>query len=205
MSLKHSYTLLAPIYDYIVSGPLDAARKNSILSIKDTSNKKILVNGIGSGLDIPHLPQNAKYTGTDITPAMLKLAQRRALKHSFSIDLICADSQNLPFNDGEFDVVIMHLILAVVPQPNLALKEANRVLKTGGSLYILDKFLKPGEFAPIRKIINVISQHIATRLDVVFEDILEQAPSLKVVSNKPALADGWFRLIELEKSPVSSH
>lgn len=201
MSLKHSYTLLAPIYDYIVSGPLDAARKNSILSIKDTSNKNILVNGIGSGLDIPHLPQNAKYTGTDITPAMLKLAQRRALKHSFNIDLICADSQNLPFNDGEFDVVIMHLILAVVPQPHLALKEANRVLKTGGSLYILDKFLKPGEFAPIRKIINVISQHIATRLDVVFEDMLEQTPSLKIVSNEPALANGWFRLIELKKAP----
>lgn len=199
MLLKHSYTLLAPIYDHIVSGPLDTARRNSLSSLGSGSSKKILINGIGSGLDIPYLPQDADYTGTDITPAMLKIAQQRALKYSLNIDLICTDSQNLPFRDEEFDSIIMHLILAVVPDPVLALQESARVLKKGGSLFILDKFLKPDEFAPVRKIINVFSKLIATRLDVVFEDVLAQSPSLTVVSNEPALADGWFRLIELKK------
>jgi phosphatidylethanolamine/phosphatidyl-N-methylethanolamine N-methyltransferase len=199
MSLRHSYTLLAPFYDFIVSRPLDKARRNSILNIKHTAHKKILVNGIGSGLDIPYLPRDAQYTGSDLTPAMLKIARLRALKHSFEIDLICADSHELPFNDEQFDIVIMHLILAVVPQPTLALQEAARVLKPGGSLYIFDKFLKPGESAPFRKLINLISRHVATRTDVVFEDVLAQTPSLKIVSDKPVLANGWFRLIELEK------
>jgi len=199
MSLKHSYTLLAPFYDFIVSRPLDEARKNSLLNITNTTDKKILINGIGSGLDIPYLPRDAQYTGSDLTPAMLKIARQRALKYSFNIDLICADSHDLPFNNEQFDIIIMHLILAVVPQPTLVLQEANRVLKPGGRMYIFDKFLKPGESAPFRKLINLISRHIATRTDVVFEELLAHVPSLKIINDKPALANGWFRLIELEK------
>ena len=99
MSLKHSYTLLAPFYDFLVARPLVKARKASINRITDAANKKILVNGIGSGLDLPYLPREAHYTGSDITPAMLKIAQQRASKLSFNIDLICADSQNLPFDN----------------------------------------------------------------------------------------------------------
>lgn len=200
MALKHSYTLLAPLYDFLVSGLLDKARADSLRSLTNTSNCHILINGIGSGLDIPHLPRDARYIGTDITPAMLKIARKRALAHGFPIELICADSQHLPFDDEQFDVVIMHLILAVVPQPSLALQEAARVLKGGGKLYIFDKFLKPGEIAPLRKVLNLLSRHIATRMDVVFEETLAHTPSLKVISDEPALAKGWFRLIKLEKS-----
>lgn len=205
MSLKHSYTLLAPFYDFFVTRPLGKARRASINRITNTANKKILVNGIGSGLDLPYLPREAHYTGSDITPAMLKIAQQRASKLSFNIDLICADSQNLPFDNEQFDIIIMHLILAVVPDTKLALQEANRVLKPGGSLFIFDKFLKPDEFAPIRKIFNLVIQHIATRTDVVFEHALESSPTLQVISNEPALANGWFRLIELRKLSVGSH
>lgn len=82
MALKHSYTLLAPVYDSLVSGPLDFYRKKSLSRIKDAKNKKILINGIGSGLDIPHLSGNASYIGTDITPAMLNRAKKRAAEHS---------------------------------------------------------------------------------------------------------------------------
>ena len=199
MSLKHSYTLLAPFYDFMVSGALNASRKQSIKNIGNLSNKKVLINGIGSGLDIPFLPTDGQYTGTDITPAMLKIAQRRALNHTLDIDLICANSHHLPFDNNQFDVVIMHLILAVVPNPSLALQEANRVLKSGGSIYIFDKFLKPDEFAPIRKLLNLFLRHIATRTDVVFEHVLAKSPSLKIISDQPVLANGWFRLIELTK------
>lgn len=205
MALKHSYTLLAPVYDFIVSGPFDSARKKSIARINNVDGKKILINGIGSGLDIPYLPPGASYTGTDITPAMLKRAKKRAHAHHFDIELLCTDSQALPFEDQQFDIILMHLILAVVPGPVDALKEATRVLKSTGKIYILDKFLKPGEFAPVRRIINLLSRHIATRTDVIFEDLLAQCNQLQLISNKPALANGWFRLIELEKLSVGSH
>lgn len=203
MSLKHSYTLLAPIYDSIVSGPIDAYRIKSISRLKNTKNKQILINGIGSGLDIPYLPDDACYTGTDITPAMLERAKCRNKNNSSAralhITFKIADSQALPYQDNSFDFIIMHLILAVVPNPVLALQEASRVLKPGGNIVIFDKFIRPGQLAIVRRLLSIFLRHFATRTDVVFEDVLKTCPQLKLIDDKPALAKGWFRLIELKK------
>lgn len=199
MALKHSYTLLAPIYDSLVSGPLDFYREKSLSRISDTHNKKILINGIGSGLDLPYLAKDAIYTGTDITPAMLKRAEKRASETPLNINLQIADSQALPFDDEYFDAIVMHLILAVVPNPVLALQEANRVLKPGGKIYVFDKFIRPGQHAITRRVLNLFIRHVATRTDVVFERCLESCPQLEVIHDEPALANGWFRLIELKK------
>ena len=132
MALKHSYSVIAPVYDALVQKPLDEVRRKSISRIKDTENKHILINGIGTGLDIEHLPEGAKYTATDITPRMLQRAQQRALQTNIDIEFKCADSHHLPFESESFDIVIMHLILAVVPNPELALQEAERVLNPLG-------------------------------------------------------------------------
>ena len=203
MALKHSYTLLAPVYDSLVAGPLDAYREKSLSRIRDTKDKKILINGIGSGLDIPYLSDDASYVGTDITPAMLERAKKRAnadnRASSLDIGFQLADSQNLPFTDDSFDIIIMHLILAVVPDPVLALQEANRVLKPGGNIFIFDKFLRPGQLAIARRLLSIVVRHIATRTDIVFEEVLKSCPKLQVTSDEPALAKGWFRLIELKK------
>jgi phosphatidylethanolamine/phosphatidyl-N-methylethanolamine N-methyltransferase len=73
------------------------------------------------------------------------------------------------------------------------------VLKPGGKVLILDKFLKPGETAWFRRILNLLSQHLVTRLDVVFEPVLSSVPQLKVEADVPVLAGGWFRSIRLVK------
>jgi len=199
MSLKLSYTLLAPIYDPLIEKATARWRQHSLSLLQPSTDKKILINGIGSGLDIPFLPEGCEYTGTDITPAMLKKAQLRSDKSPCTVSLQQADSMSLPFADNSFDVVIMHLILAVVPDPARALSEANRVLKPRGRIHIFDKFLKQGQLAPCRRFINLFSRHIATRTDVVFEDLLLAEKNLKLQHEEPALARGWFRFIVLEK------
>lgn len=199
MGLKHSYTLLAPLYDAVVKNATASMRKSSLQRLQMTERQHVLINGIGTGLDLPYLPTHHQYTATDLTPAMLKYCQRRLADYELEMQLHTADVMQLPFTDNHFDIVQMNLILAVVPQPLLALQEAVRVLKPGGKIFIMDKFLKPGETAPLRKAVNLLMRHIATRTDVVFEELLAECPQLELINDKPALLNGWFRLIDLEK------
>lgn len=193
--LKYSYSLLAPVYDLIVARATKPMRKQSLEQLGDVSDKSILLAGIGTGLDIPLLPEGAHYSGIDLTPAMLE----KARNYNKEIDLKLGNVMQLPYDDGQFDIVIMHLILAIVPRPGLALKEAARVTKHGGRILVLDKFIKPGERAIGRRLLNVFMKHIATRTDVVFEDIVSRCPELQVTHDQPAALTSWFRCIELKK------
>jgi len=196
--LKHSYTLLAPLYDRLVARATEPMRRRSLARLGEVQGRRILLTGVGSGLDLPHLPEGAHYTGLDLTPAMLRRAQRRVPLNRH-VDLVEGNAMALPFPDEHFDTVIMHLILAVVPEPADALREAARVLKPGGRVLILDKFLRPGQLAPLRRLLNPFLRRLATRTDVVFEHLLPLAPSLRVMADEPAVPGGWFRHIELHK------
>lgn len=200
MGLKHSYTLLAPLYDAVVQSATASMRKSSLQRLQMSDSQQVLINGIGTGLDLPYLPQHHQYTATDLTPAMLKYCQRRLTDYDLQMQLHTADVMQLPFADNHFDIVQMNLILAVVPQPLLALQEAIRVVKPGGKIFIMDKFLKPGESAPLRRAVNLLMRHIATRTDVVFEELLAECPQVVLIKDEPALMNGWFRLIDLEKN-----
>jgi ubiquinone/menaquinone biosynthesis C-methylase UbiE len=199
VSLKHSYTFIAPLYDAMVSGATGSWRSKSLQRLKGAEGDTVLIPGIGTGLDIQHLPLGPVYTGVDLTPAMLKKAAQRAEASEHPIELHQGDAMDLPFDDNHFDHVVMHLILAVVPEPHRALQEAGRVLKPGGTLLILDKFLKPGQVAPLRRLINPFISRVATRTDVVFEELLAQCPDLGTVDDQPTIPGGWFRYITLEK------
>lgn len=198
MSLRTSYTLIAPFYDLLVGPALARARASSLARLPRSGGAHILVNGIGTGLDLPLLPAVHRYTALDLNRAMLE----KALPRCGTLDLqwVQGDSQQLPFRTDAFDHVLLHLILAIVPDTRLALREAARVVKTGGRLFVLDKFLRPGESAWLRRLLNPLARRIATRTDVVFEEALAAVPGLTVIADEPAMAGGWFRMITLEKT-----
>ena len=196
MSLKHSYTLIAPFYDAAIARATHAARVRSLSTLPQEAGK-VLLAGVGTGLDLPHLPPQHHYVGLDLNQAML----RRALPRAGHVDFVPVqgDAQRLPFADASFDCAVLHLILAVVPQPAHCFAEVERVLKPGGQVLVFDKFLRRGQPAVLRRLINPLMRRVATRLDVVFEDLLAEAPSLTLEHDQPALAGGWFRMIRLRK------
>lgn len=197
MSLKSSYRFIAPFYDVFIAGATRGARQRSLSRLPQQGTARVLLSGAGTGLDIPFLPPCHDYTATDLTDAMLARAQNRA--QGLRIAWAQADSMDLPFAANSFDFVVLHLILAVVPQPQRCLAEAVRVLRPGGHILVFDKFLLRKERAWLRRSLSPLVARLATRLDVVFEDVLGSVPGLRVLSDEPALAHGWFRLIELQK------
>lgn len=198
MSLQRSYTLLAPIYDAAVARATEQVRRNSLTRLDPAPETEILLTGIGSGLDIPWLPPQGHYHGIDLTPAMLRRAQHQ--DHQRRIALLQGDAMVLPYRDACFDWVVMHLILAVVPEPSRALAEATRVLKPGGSMLILDKFLPSGPGAWWLRAINPLMSRIATRTDVALAPLLATQPGLAVLEDSPAMLGQWFRHVLLRKT-----
>lgn len=196
MSLQRSYTLFAPVYDAAIATATRAARQQSLAELPQAA-ANVLLAGVGTGLDLPHLPPHHRYVGIDLTAAMLVRALPRVGRLDFRA--VLGDAQRLPFADASFDAAVLHLILAVVPEPAACLAEVARVLKPGGRALVFDKFLRPGQRAWLRRLANPLVSRVATRLDVVFEDLLVQRPGLVVEDDRPVLAGGWFRLIRLRR------
>ena len=196
--LRSSYSLIALIYDLIVERPMREARMTSLARLPTNAAKDVLISGVGTGLDLPLLPNLHRYTALDFNAAMLAHARPRSKQ--LDVGFVLGDSMALPFADAQFDHVVLHLIVAVVPEPQRCLSEAARVLKPGGTILLFDKFLHPNQHASFRRLLNALTRRVATRLDVVFEEILPAAPGLAVVSDVPMLGSGWFRAIVLRKS-----
>lgn len=195
--LRFSYSLIAPLYDLVIERPMRQARKRSLAALPTEARCQVLVSGVGTGLDLPMLPVLHRYTALDFNAAMLARARPRGEK--LEVEFVLGDSMALPFPEAHFDHVVLHLITAVVPDPQRCLEEAARVLKPGGTVILFDKFLRPGQVAPLRRLLTPLSRRIATRMDVVFEELLCEVPELEVISDEPLLAGKWFRGIVLRK------
>lgn len=196
MTLKTSYTLIAPFYDALIDRATRTARRDSLTQLP-ASPGRVLIGGVGTGLDLPLLPRQHHYVGIDLTAAMLSRSDAR--RGHLDFQSVQGDAQRLPFADASFDHAVLHLILAVVPEPQACLAEAARVVRPGGQVLVFDKFLKRGQTAPLRRLANPLIRRLATRLDVVFEDVLGATKGLRLDEDRPALAAGWFRLIRLSR------
>jgi SAM-dependent methyltransferase len=79
--------------------------------------------------------QDLRYVAADISPAMLDRARRRAARQGVAgVEFVEADIEQLPFDDGEFDLCVSYNGLHCLPDPAAAVRELARCLKPGGRL-----------------------------------------------------------------------
>ena len=195
---KIRYTLYLPFYDLIVMS-FDHLRKRSIEKLGITSGQSVLIVGAGTGLDLKYIPEGASVTATDITPGMIAKLSRRATGLGMDMESMVMDGQALEFENDSFDHIILHLIIAVIPDPYKCIREVERTLRPGGTVVVFDKFVKEGDNPSLaRRILNVFTRTFFTDINRNFNEIIS-GTSFKIEQDEPAAFGGNFRIILLRK------
>jgi len=177
---------------------LARAREDALAGIDVGPRESVLVVGAGTGLDLPLLPAGARVVATDLTPAMLARARQRAPARAF----VFADAQQLGLVDAAFDVVLLHFIVTVVQDPTACLREAARVVRPGGRISILDKFV-PDDTQPsrVRRGVNLLARMTFSDVTVDFGAALRASGSpLEVVSRRPVAFGGRYEAVVLRRA-----
>jgi SAM-dependent methyltransferase len=112
----------------------------------------VLDIGCGAGFDMivasNLVGRKGKVCGIDITPEMLEKAKRNlALAAASAYDVRIGGAEEIPYDEGTFDIVTSNGVLNLSPLKDKSFKEIYRVLKPAGRLQFADIVLKEGQSA----------------------------------------------------------
>ena len=128
---KKMWDLYAPIYERAMR--LDRKTYQFMYDRipESIQNKDVLEIATGPGLLAKHVASASKtIIATDYSEGMIAEAKKGVYPTKLRFEV--ADATALPYEDGSFDAVIISNALHIIPEPERALKEIDRVLKPGG-------------------------------------------------------------------------
>ncbi len=155
VSVTRRYDRIAAVYD-LLNGPMERggtrARRRRIVgrAVGDT-----LEVGVGTGRNLDLYHAGVRLVATDVAPAMLERAARRAVAAPVPVRLERADVQQLPYPDGSFDTVVATCVFCSVPDPVTGLRELRRVVRPDGRVLLLEH-VRPGN-AILGRVADVLS------------------------------------------------
>lgn len=148
---------IAPRYDLL----------NHVLSLKiDVLWRRLLVHMMAAGrpqrvLDVAtgtgdlaiaiHRGTGAQVTGLDLSQQMLNVGTEKIKNAGLSsgIKMLKGDAENLPFQDDTFDAVSVAFGVRNFENLEMGLREMRRVVKPGGSVFILEFSQVEGILRPL--------------------------------------------------------
>lgn len=104
----------------------------------------VLEVGFGSGLNVPHYPPAVTQVQA-VDPATVgrKLAAKRVVASSVSVEYVDLDGEDLSLASGSIDHVLTTWTLCSIPDVDRALSEIRRVLRPGGSFHFVEHGRSP--------------------------------------------------------------
>jgi ArsR family transcriptional regulator len=103
----------------------------------------VLDLGSGAGFDaflaLKRVGKSGKVYGIDMTEEMIKKARGLADKYGFkNVEFRLGDIDNLPFEAKSIDIIISNCVINLAPDKSKVFKEAYRVLKDNGRMFVSD-------------------------------------------------------------------
>jgi len=126
-----------------VPGNLGLGCGNPIALSSMKEGDRVLDLGSGAGFDCflasKKVGKTGKVIGVDMTIEMIQKARDNALKNNYSnVEFKLGEIENLPIEDESIDVIISNCVINLSPEKEKVFKEARRVLKNSGKMYISD-------------------------------------------------------------------
>lgn len=137
-SVVREYSRLAEVYDEKWPFYVEVTTRETARRMNPGPTDRLLDVGCGTGALLHHLAgthPDMRLSGVDPVPDMLKIARGRLPAR---VDLHEGWAENLPFEQGQFDVVASCNMFHYIREPVAALQEMRRVLRPGGQLVITD-------------------------------------------------------------------
>ena len=130
----------------------------------------VLDLGSGGGIDCflaaQQVGSKGRVIGLDMTPEMIKLAQRNAKKAGMTnVEFRYGEMEDIPLPDGSVDAIISNCVINLSPDKDAVFAEAFRVLRPGGRLSVSDIVLHGELPETIRRRMDVWASCVAGALD----------------------------------------
>lgn len=133
---KKLWDIYAPVYEAAMSASYSDRLMYKYLYkriAKEVKGLDVLEIATGPGMLAKHAALTAKsVTATDYSEGMIETAKKGG--HAPNLTFEVADAASLPYAGNSFDAVIIANALHLLPEPEKALAEIDRVLKPNGLL-----------------------------------------------------------------------
>ncbi|MDR1968850.1 MAG: methyltransferase domain-containing protein [Burkholderiaceae bacterium] len=206
-TMNQRYAWLAPFYDlserwlgHILTGlDMPHARRELVNRLPLQPGMRLLEVSPGPGIFQPflrsRLGENAQIAAVDLSMHMLKQCQRRYIAEH--VELVHANAQYLPFADDAFDALFHFGGINLFNDPDRALQEFVRVVRTGGLIAWGDEQMSETFRHPL-------GRYVLPRLNPGYKIVPPDPPAGMRVSTRHIVYDGLGSLVVGTKSIPST-
>lgn len=148
---------IAPKYDLLnrmLSMKIDVTWRNKLVKWMKNDNPKLVLDvatGTGDLAITIQKGTGANVVGLDLSQQMLNVGIEKVKQQNLQdkITMVKGDAENLPFEDNKFDAVSVAFGVRNFENLEKGLDELKRVVKVGGSVYILEFSKVQGMMRPL--------------------------------------------------------
>lgn len=183
----YTYQRYARFYNFYFGRVMNPGRLKSIEFAELQSHEEVLEVGVGTGLSLPFYPSDISVTGIDLSPSMLKRAEKLVsennLTHVKALKIM--NAEQMTFADNSFDCVVAMHVSTVVGNPEKFADEMRRVCKPGGRIVIVNYFHDPSSaLGKMSVMIAPYARMIGFRHDLTLEEFLSRT-KFKIEKSAP--------------------
>lgn len=199
-SQKRVYAGWAKIYDKVYQHMLARPQRESVAAAC-SCGRDILEIGVGTGLTLSYFTPQSRVLGVDLSLDMLKVAARKVAGQGLGhvLGLMVMDACRLGFPAERFDAVTAQFVITLVPDPEQALSEMDRVLKPGGEIIIASRLVDDSDLAaPLWRAVAPLAKAIGWSADFKVSRLTDWAATTGRYETVH-VGRGYFRVVRLRK------